>query len=86
MSREEDFAKTFAENIMQQASYKLGDMLNEFPAGAHVFVLVIMHRLVDTILPLLPETDQKLFKHLVNHTQVAVAPSSLDPRKKEAEE
>lgn len=83
MSKEEDFAKAFAENIMQQASYKLGDVLNEFPAGAHVFVLVVMKRMVDTVLPLLPEMDQKLFKHLVNLTQVAVAPSSLDPRKKE---
>lgn len=86
MSREENFAKSMAETIMQDASYKLGDVINGYPPGVHVFVLVVMQRLVDILKPMMSEKDQELFDHLIRHTHVIAAPASLDPRKQEADE
>ncbi len=86
MSREENFAKAMAESIMQDASYKLGDILNGYPDEVRVLVLVVMQRLVDVIKPMMSESDQDLFDRLIKRTNVIAAPASLDPRKREAEE
>ena len=86
MSREENFAKAMVESIMQDASYKLGDILNDTPAGAHVFVLVVMQGLVNSLRPMLSESDRVLFDYLMDHTSTIVAPASMDPRKREAEQ
>lgn len=83
MSLDDDLTKAVTEAIMQEASYKLGDVLNGFPPGTQVFVLVVMQRLVDLIKPMLSEKDQELFGHLYRHTSVVAAPASLDPRKQE---
>ena len=71
---------------MQDASYKLGDVLNGYPPEVHVLVLVVMQRLVDTIKPMMSESDRDLFDRLLRHTNVITAPTSLDPRKREAAE
>ena len=86
MSLEKDLAKSMAETIMQDASYKLGDVLNGYPPEVHVLVLVVMQRLVDTIKPMMSESDRDLFDRLIRHTNVITAPASLDPRMREAEE
>lgn len=86
MSLDDDLTKAVTEAIMQEASYKLGDVLNGFPAGTQVLVLVVMQRLVDLIKPMLSETDQELFGLLLSHVNVIAAPASLDPRKQEAKE
>ena len=85
MSSEIELAKEMAETIMQDASYKLGDVLNGYPPEVHVLVLVIMQRVVDTIKPMMSESDRDLFDRLIRHTNVIAAPTSLDPRKREAE-
>jgi len=79
----EDCAKKIAEAIMQDASYKLGDILNETPAGAHVFVLVVMQGLVNSLKPMMTESDQTLFDYLLDHTNTIVAPAAMDPRRQE---
>lgn len=86
MSLDQDLAKSMAETIMQDASYKLGDILNGYPDEVRVLVLVVMQRLVDVIKPMMSESDQNLFDRLIRHTNVITAPASLDPRKQEAEE
>ena len=86
MSLEKDLAKSMAETIMQDASYKLGDILNGYPDEVRVLVLVAMQRLVDVIKPMMSESDRDLFDRLLRHTNVITAPTSLDPRKREAAE
>lgn len=84
MSREEDLATAVKQLIMQDASYKLGDIINSYPPEVHVLVLVVMQRLVDTIKPMMSESDRELFDRLLLHTNVITAPTALDPRKQEA--
>lgn len=86
MSIYDEASKNLAETIMQDASYKLGDVINGYPPSVHVFVLVVMKRLVDLIKPTMSESDQELFDHLIRHVNVIAAPAALDPRKREAEE
>ena len=86
MSREKDFAKAMAESIMQDASFKLGDVINGYPPEVRVLVLVVMQRMVDVIKPMVSESDQDLFDRLLSRTNVITAPTALDPRKREAEE
>lgn len=86
MSISDETAKKLKEAIMQDASYKLGDVLNGYPPEFRVLVLVVMQRLVDTIMPLMSESDRDLFDRLLRHTHVIAAPTALDPRKREAEE
>ena len=86
MNISENSAKKIAETIMQDASFKLGDVINGYPPEVYVLVLVVMQRLVDTIKPMMSESDRDLFDRLIRHTNVIAAPASLDPRKQEAEE
>ena len=85
MSLDDDLTKAVTEAIMQDASFKLGDVINSYPPAVHVLVLVIMQRMVDTIKLLIPESDRELFDHQLSNTNVITAPTALDPRKREGD-
>jgi len=80
----ENAAVGMAQRILQDAGYKLSDLLQGYPQYLHVFVLVAMQGVVNSVLPMLDDLDRQVFELLVERTIIAVLPSEMDPRRKEA--
>lgn len=83
--RNAKIAQKMAQSILQDAGYKISDLLQGYPQAFHVFVLVAMQGAVNSVLPMLDDLDRQLFEKLTAHTTVVVAPSEMDPRRKDAE-
>lgn len=75
------FAHLFAEAAMQKASFDICDRLNEWPDELRVFFLASAQSLINAYRPRLSENDQKLFDHLVGHTENVIVSTIFDPRK-----
>lgn len=82
--RNAKIAQKMAQSILQDAGYKISDLLQGYPQAAHVFVLVAMQGAVNSVLPMLDDLDRQLFEQLAARTTVVVAPSEMDPRRKDA--
>lgn len=80
----EEITRRMTENILQDAGYKVSDLLQSYPQEVHVFVLVAMQGAVNAVLPMLDDMDRQLFERLMARTSVVVAPSEMDPRRKDA--
>lgn len=72
-------AEKMAKSVLQDAGYKISDLLQSYPQELRVFVLVAMQGAVNSVLPLLDDLDRHLFAKLMSHTTVVVAPTELDP-------
>lgn len=77
-------AEKMTQSILQDVGYKISDLFQSYPQEAHVFVLVAMQGAVNSVLPMLDDLDRQLFEKLTAHTTVVVAPSEMDPRRKDA--
>lgn len=66
---DEKYARKFAQDLMQEISYKIGD------------ALATMRVICASLEAQLDETDRALLDHLIEHTTACVLPSSMDPRK-----
>ena len=82
--RNAKIAQKMTQSILQDAGYKISDLLQGYPQAAHVFVLVAIQGAVNSVLPMLDDLDRQLFEKLTAHTTVVVAPSDMDPRRKDA--
>ena len=82
--RNAKIAQKMTQSILQDAGYKISDLLQGYPQEAHVFVLGAMQGTVNSVLPMLDDLDRQLFEKLTAHTTVVVAPSEMDTRRKEA--
>lgn len=82
--RIEKTPEKIVQSILQDAGYKISDLLQSYPQAFYVFVLVAMQGAVNSVLPLLDDLDRHLFAKLMSHTTVVVAPTELDPRRKDA--
>ena len=87
----EDFArvvfKAFREmgnEVMQKASYELGDMLNAQDPLSRLLYLAEMTLTFSGVYELLDEREKKLIDFVVAHSEMTVMPVEFDPRKKEA--
>lgn len=79
---DENAAVGLVQKILQDVGYKLSDLLQGYPQRLHVFVLVAMQGVVNSVLPMLNDLDRQVFERLVEHTTIAVLPSEMDPRRK----
>ena len=80
-----DIFQAAIESRLQKASYQITDLIESYPQDEKVFLLATMQSVVSALKPLLSDLDQRVFDHLVEHTQAIVAPSALDPRRQEAD-
>ena len=78
---DEKYARRFAQDLMQEISYKIGDALADVSPEAQVFALATMRVICASLEAQFDETDRALLDHLIEHTTACVLPSSLDPRK-----
>ena len=71
----------YVEEKLQECAYIVGDVINKHGLEDIVFLLIAMQNLVDSALPRLSDSEQKLFKILHERSVVLTFPSELDPRK-----
>ena len=81
-----DLAAVVAEALMQTVSYKLGDVVNQYPASLQPFVMVVFRSLHDAIVGGFSDDERKLYESLIRRTVMMTLPKSMDPREKEDED
>lgn len=77
----EEYAHRAAGEIMQDFAYKLGDIINEYPAGAFVFLVCVMRGISASLEAGFDETDRQLLPVLMERTNCVVMPTAFDPRR-----
>ena len=75
-------AGKMAMKVVQDAAFKLSDLIDKYPDDAKVFVLVAMRVFVDGVLPLLDDKDKQIFDLMTKNVTTTVAPRFFDPRKR----
>ena len=81
-----DMAKALAEALMQDISYQLGDVINQYPAALQPYVMAVLRSILAAVLATFSEEDLKLYEHLVERTVMMTLPKSMDPRKEGGKE
>ena len=76
-----DMAKALAEALMQDVSYQLGDVINQYPSALQPYVVAVLRSIHDALLATFSEEDRKAYEHLVSKTVMMTLPASMDPRK-----
>ena len=77
----EEIAKRFAQDFMQEFSYKLGDLVNSYPEQARVFCVAVMKCIAAALEAQFGSLDRELLEVLTENTTALLLPSELDPRK-----
>lgn len=78
--------KCFAEigkEIMQKASYELGDMLNSKDPLERLFYLAQMRLVSNCVAATLDERERKIIDFIVDHSELTILPEEFDDRKKQ---
>ena len=73
-------AHEFIEMILQSVAYKLSDMINEYPREIYPAVLAVIHMTCDSLEKLMDEDEKLLFEHFMDRSEIAILPTSFDPR------
>lgn len=77
----EEYANRAAQKIMQDFAYKLGDIIDEYPAAVFVFLVCVMRGVSASLEAGFDETDRQLLSVLMERTNCVVMPTALDPRR-----
>ena len=75
-----EMAQEVVTQLMQRASFEIGDLINEWPNELRVFWLASAQTIINSLLPTLDERDRKLFDSIIGRTTVVMVPSAFDPR------
>ena len=81
-----DIVKAVVETLMQDVSYKLGDVINQYPSALQPYVVAVLRAIHDALLATFSEDDRKVYDHLISKTVLMTLPKSMDPRKEGGEE
>ena len=69
--------------VMQKASYELGDMLNAQDPLSRLFYLAEMKLTFSGVYELLDEREKRVIDFIVAHSEMTFLPVEFDPRKEE---
>lgn len=83
MADMKELAKNFAERIMQDVSYEIGDVINQYPAQLQPYVMAVVKMVHESYVGSFSESDRQLYDSLLSRIVMTIAPASMDPRKKE---
>lgn len=86
MSEPIDLARAAAQVLMQNVSYQLGDIINQYQAELRPFVMAVVKSILEVETAAFSEEDRKLYDHLVGRTVMMTLPKSMDPRKEGGKE
>lgn len=81
-----DLARAAAQALMQDVSFQLGDVINQYSAGLQPFVMAVLRSILEAVTASFSEEDRKLYDHLVGRTVMTLLPKSMDPRKEGGKE
>lgn len=81
-----DLLKAAVEALMQDISYQLGDVINQYPSALQPYVVAVLRSIHDALLSTFSEEDRKVYDHVVSKTVLMTLPKSMDPRKEGEEE
>lgn len=81
-----DIARAAAQALMQEVSFQLGDVINQYSAGLQPFVMAVLRSILEAVTASFSEEDRKLYDHLVGRTVMMTLPKSMDPREEGGEE
>lgn len=81
-----DIVKAVVETLMQDVSYKLGDVINQYPSALQPYVVAVLRSIHDALLATFSEDDRKVYDHLISKTVLMTLPKSMDPREEGGEE
>jgi len=83
MADMKELAKNFAERIMQDVSYEIGDVINGYPAELQPYVMAVIKMVLESYVNSFSKADRLLYDNLISRIVMTIAPASMDPRKKE---
>ena len=81
-----DLARAAAQALMQDVSFQLGDVINQYSAELQPFVMAVLRSILEAVTASFSEEDRKLYDHLVGRTVMMTLPKSMDPRKEGGKE
>lgn len=81
-----DIARAAAQALMQEVSFQLGDVINQYSAGLQPFVMAVLRSILEAVTASFSEEDRKLYDHLVGRTVMMTLSRSMDPREEGGEE
>lgn len=70
------------QQISQDVSYKLGDMIESYPREFRPVVIATVSACINSQLTTMPPEDRKIYDGLLASMEVVSIPRSMDPRKK----
>ena len=81
-----DIARAAAQVLMQDVSYQLGDIINQYTSELRPLVMAVVKSILEVETASFSEEDRKLYDHLVGRTVMMTLPKSMDPRKEGGKE
>lgn len=74
--------ETICQQISQDVSYKLGDMIESYPREFRPLVIATVSACIRSQLTTMPSDDRKIYENALAGMEVVSIPRSMDPRKK----
>ena len=77
----EELAHKMVNDIQQEVTYKLQDLINSYSPIRQVIAIAAIKSNINALMASMDEEPREIINQLVEHTEVAVLPNFLDPRR-----
>ncbi len=79
----EQLMKKIIELTAQDVSYRLGDLIKNYPPTALPIVVGVIRAVTDALIDQMTDEEKQVAKRLKEDSEIVVLPSAFDPRKQE---
>ena len=79
----EQLVKKIIELTAQDVSYRLGDLIKNYPPTALPIVVGVIRAVTDALIDQMTDEEKQVVKRLNEDSEIVVLPSAFDPRKQE---
>lgn len=79
----EQLVKKIIELTAQDVSYRLGDLIRNYPPTALPIVVGVIRAVTDALIDQMTDEEKQVVKCLKEDSEIVVLPSAFDPRKQE---
>ena len=77
----EELAHKMVNDIQQDATYKLQDLLNEYSPVQKIIVVAAIKSNIEALIASMEEGPRTVINGIVEHTEVTIMPDFMDPRR-----
>ena len=78
-----ELIKKVIERTAQDVSYRLGDLIKNYPPTALPLVVGVIRAVTDALIDQMTDQEKQVVKCLKEDSEIIVLPSAFDPRKQE---